>query len=361
MNQAIRVKYLTNQISTNKNRAMKHLFCFIAAVTFLSCSQKETTTTNEAENTARTFGSIDRLDAAFDALVKEDASIEIVAEGFEWSEGPLWIEEQKMLLFSDVPTNIVYKWTEENGKETYLTPSGRTGSLPYGNEPGSNGLTLNPEGKLVLCQHGDRRVALMDAPLAAPAAKFVSVADNFEGKKFNSPNDAVFNSKGELFLTDPPYGLPEKENDKTREIPFHGVYKVSGGISKLITDSISRPNGIALFPGEKRLLVANSDPAKPIWYSFDISEDGSASNASIFYDATEAAKTEKGLPDGLKIDKNGNVFASGPGGIWIFNQGGKLLGRIKIPELVSNCAFTADEKTLFVTADMYLVRVKLRD
>ena len=131
---------------------MKNLICFVASLTFLSCAQKETTTKVESENTIRTFGSIDRLDPAFDALVKTDAAIEIVAEGFEWSEGPLWIEEQKMLLFSDVPTNIVYKWTEENGKETYLTPSGRTGSLPYGNEPGSNGLTLNPEGKLVLCQ-----------------------------------------------------------------------------------------------------------------------------------------------------------------------------------------------------------------
>jgi gluconolactonase len=340
---------------------MKHLTYIFVAMTFLSCNPKEKAADNNADTTARTFGTVEGMDPAFDALVKSDAKIEIIAEGFEWSEGPLWIEEKKMLLFSDVPTNIVYKWTEENGKQTYLTPSGRTGSLPYGNEPGSNGLTLNPEGKLVLCQHGDRRVALMDAPLTAPAAKFISVADNFDGKKFNSPNDAVFNSKGDLFLTDPPYGLPEKEKDPTREISFHGVYKVTGGVPKLITDSITRPNGIALFPGDKRLLVANSDPAKPIWYSFDIADDGTASNAAIFYDATEAAKTEKGLPDGLKIDKNGNVFASGPGGIWIFDQNGKLLGRIKIPELVSNCAFSSDEKTLFVTADMYLVRVKLRD
>jgi gluconolactonase len=348
-------------ISKNKTSPMKHLIYFIAAMTFLSCNQKEKATNNDSSTTAKTFGSIERLDPAFDALVNNDAQVEIIAEGFEWSEGPLWIEDQNMLLFSDVPTNIVYKWTEENGKETYLTPSGRTGSLPYGNEPGSNGLTLNPDGKLVLCQHGDRRVALMDAPLTAPAAKFVSIADNFDGKKFNSPNDAVFNSKGELFLTDPPYGLPEKEKDPTREIPFHGVYKVTGGVSELITDSITRPNGIALFPGEKRLLVANSDPAKPIWYSFDIANDGTASNAAIFFDATEAAKTEKGLPDGLKIDKKGNAFATGPGGVWIFDQSGKILGKIKIPELTSNCAFSEDEKTLFVTADMYLVRVKLRD
>jgi gluconolactonase len=139
------------------------------------------------------------------------------------------------------------------------------------------------------------------------------------------------------------------------------VFKARGGVAKLIVDTVSRPNGIALFPGEKRLLIANSDPEKPVWYSFDLSEDGTASNAAIFYDASEAAKTEKGLPDGLKIDKQGNVYATGPGGVWVFNQEGKLLGRIKIPELTSNCALSPDEKTLFITADMYLVRVKLRD
>lgn len=339
---------------------MKNLIYCALAFALFSCGQKEKAT-EEVSDTTNAIGTIERLDPAFDALVKQNARIEILADGFEWSEGPLWIEEQEMLLFSDVPANTVYKWTEEKGKETYLTPSGRTGSLPYGDEPGSNGLTLDPEGKLVLCQHGDRRVALMDAPLTAPAAKFISIADNFGGKKLNSPNDAVFNSKGELFLTDPPYGLPKKAEDPTREISFHGVYKVTDGVPKLITDTITRPNGIALFPGEKRLLVANSDPEKPIWYSFDIADDGTASNAAIFYDASENAKTEKGLPDGLKIDKQGNVFATGPGGVWIFNQDGKVLGRIKIRELTSNCAFSPDEKTLFVTADMYLVRVKLRD
>jgi gluconolactonase len=339
---------------------MKHLNYFIVALTLFCCSPKSKTI-EESADTTRTIGAIERLDPEFDALVETETKPEILAEGFEWSEGPLWIEEQKMLLFSDVPTNIVYKWTEENGKETYLTPSGRTGSLPYGNEPGSNGLTLTNDGKLVLCQHGDRRVALMDAPLTAPAAKFTSIVDNFQGKKLNSPNDAILDSKGDIFFTDPPYGLPQKEKDPTREIPFHGVFKATGGVAKLIVDTVSRPNGIALFPGEKRLLVANSDPEKPVWYSFDISEDGSASNAAIFYDASEAAKTEKGLPDGLKIDKQGNVYATGPGGVWVFNQDGKVLGRIKIPELTSNCALSPDEKTLFVTADMYLVRVKLRD
>src|SRR5688572_20680908 len=194
----------------------------------------------------------------------------------------------------------------------------------------------------------------------SPAPKFTSLLDNYEGKKLNSPNDAVFSTKGDLFVTDPPYGLPNKAEDATKETPFQGVYKLSGTSTKLLVDSITRPNGIALFPGEARLIVANSDPDKAMWYTFDLNENG-ASNAKVFYDATADAKNEKGLPDGLKIDKAGNVFATGPGGVWIFNQEGKVLGKIKIPEATSNCAFSPDEKTLYVTADMYVLRIPLRN
>ncbi|HEX6222787.1 MAG TPA: SMP-30/gluconolactonase/LRE family protein [Chryseolinea sp.] len=335
---------------------MKHpLICLLLILSF-SCAKKQ-----DRPAEPPSIGSIERIEPAFDALVKADAQVEIIASGFEWSEGPLWLEDQKALLFSDVPTNIVYKWTEEKGKETYLTPSGRTGPMPYGDEPGSNGLLLNNEGKLVLCQHGDRRVAVMDAPLTQPEPKFISLVDNYEGKKLNSPNDAVFNSKGELFVTDPPYGLPKKADDPTKETPFHGVYWAKDGVLKIITDTITRPNGIALFPGEKTLLVANSDPEKAKWYAFDLLENGSVSNARIFYDASDIAKSEKGLPDGLKIDKQGNVFATGPGGVWVFNSEGKVLGKIKISELTSNCALSPDEKTLFVTADQHVVRIKLRE
>lgn len=338
---------------------MKYLIvCMLLFVSF-ACSKKEK---GKEVKEIKTLGSVERIDPALDAIVKADAQVEIIAEGFEWSEGPLWIDDQKALLFSDVPTNTVYKWTEEKGKETYLTPSGRTGSMPYSGEPGSNGLTLNSEGKLVLCQHGDRRVAIMDAPLNSPEPKFISLADNFEGKKLNSPNDAVFNSKGDLFLTDPPYGLPKQAEDSTKETPFHGVYfKASNGAVTLLTDSLTRPNGIALFPGEKKLLVANSDPEKAMWYAFDLSENNSVASGRIFFDATQNAKTDQGLPDGLKIDKQGNVFATGPGGVWIFNSEGKVLGKIKITEKTSNCALSPDEKTLYVTADAYVVRVRLRD
>jgi len=317
---------------------------------FISCSKKE----------ERTLGSIERIDPSLDAIVDDNAKVEIIAEGFEWSEGPLWLKDQNMLIFSDVPKNIVYKWTEGKAAETYLTPSGYTGeNSPYSGEEGSNGLFLSNDGKLVLCQHGDRKVSLMDAPLDAPAAKFLPLADNFEGKKLNSPNDGTFNSKGDLFFTDPPYGLPKQAEDSTKEIPFQGVYRVSNHQIVLLTDSVTRPNGIALFPGEKTLIVANSDPAKAVWYTFDLAENDSITNGRVFYDAT-ANTSEKGLPDGLKIDKQGNVFATGPGGVWIFNKEGKVLGKIKIPEATSNCALSPDEKTLYVTADMYVVRIKLR-
>ncbi len=328
----------------------KALIVVILFILFNACSKKD----------EKTLGSIERIDPALDAIVNKEAKVEIIAEGFEWSEGPLWLKDQNMLIFSDVPKNIVYKWTEGKAAEAYLTPSGYTGdNSPYSEEEGSNGLFLNNDGKLVLCQHGDRKVSLMDAPLDAPSAKFLPLADNYQGKKLNSPNDGTFNSKGDLFFTDPPYGLPKKAEDSTKEIPFQGVYRVSNSQIILLTDSVTRPNGIALFPGEKTLIVANSDPDKAVWYTFDLTENDSISSGRVFYDATQNTN-EKGLPDGLKIDKQGNVFATGPGGVWIFSKEGKLLGKIKIPEATSNCAFSPDEKTLYVTADMYVVRVKLR-
>jgi gluconolactonase len=328
----------------------KAIAVVLLSILFTTCAKKE----------EKTLGNIERIDPALDAIVNSDAKVEIIAEGFEWSEGPLWLSDQNILIFSDVPKNIVYKWSEGKAAEIYLTPSGYTGdNSPYSGEEGSNGLFLSNDRKLVLCQHGDRKVAVMDAPLDAPAAKFLPLADNYQGKKLNSPNDGTFNSKGDLFFTDPPYGLPKQAEDSTKEIPFQGVYRVSNSQIVLLTDSVTRPNGIALFPGEKTLIVANSDPAKAVWYAFDLDENDSIASGRVFYDATQNTN-EKGLPDGLKIDKAGNVFATGPGGVWIFSKEGKLLGKIKIPEATSNCALSPDEKTLYITADMYVVRVKLR-
>jgi len=311
----------------------------------------------------KTIGSIERLDPALDNIISPNAKIEIIADGFDWSEGPLWVEKYGMLLFSDIPPNTIYKWTEEKGKEVYLTPSGYTDTIKRDGEIGSNGLILDKDGNLVMCQHGDRRMARMDAALDKPAPKFITLADRYNGKRLSSPNDAVYNSAGELFFTDPPYGLETQDDkDPKKEIPFNGVYKVkANGQVILLVDSITRPNGLAFLPGEKKLIIANSDPAKPYWYIYEVNGD-SLINGKIFYSAAEeASKGVKGSPDGFKIDRNGNVFATGPGGVYIFNKEGKKLGLIKFDESTSNCAFSADEKTLYVTNDMNLARIKLRD
>jgi gluconolactonase len=330
---------------------MKNSLLYLTLIIMAACQPKETK-----------ICSIERLDPALDAIVSKDAQPEIIAEGYKWSEGPVWIAETKTLIFSDVPTNIIYQWTEEKGASVYLTPSGYTGAVPREGEMGSNGLTLNPDGKLVLCQHGDRRVSIMDAPLSDPKPTFTAIADNFQGKKFSSPNDVVVRSNGDVFFTDPPYGLlTQSDDDPAKELPFNGVYKVSGGKTTLLVDSLTRPNGIAFFPGEKTFIVANSDSKKATWYAFDLAENDSVVNARIFYDATTEAKTEKGLPDGLRIDRQGNIFASGPGGVWIFNAAGKVLGKIKLTEPASNCALSEDEKTLYITNNMYVLRVKLRE
>lgn len=327
---------------------------FLVALLFIACSctaQKNYTAT----------GSVERYDSSINDILSRGARAEIIADGFEWTEGPLWIEKNKMLLFSDIPRNAIYKWTEAKGVEPYLTPSGYTDSLKRGGETGSNGLLLDNKGNLVLCQHGDRRMARMTAPVNNPSPKFTSVAAGFGGKKFNSPNDAVYNSKGELFFTDPPYGLEKNMGDPLKEINFQGVYKVStSGEVVLITDSITRPNGIAFFPGEKTFLVGNSDPQKPNWYAFDIDANNVVRNGRVFYSAAGSDRSWKGGVDGLKIDKKGNIFATGPGGIWIFNKSGKLLGKLRLDEAASNTALSPDEKTLYITNDMRIVRFKMR-
>ena len=313
------------------------------------------------EPSFKTIGSIQQLDPSLAQITDTTAPVEIIAEGFNWTEGPLWVESEKMLLFSDIPPNKIFKWTETKGTELYLTPSGYTGATPRTGEPGSNGLLLNKEGKLVMCQHGDRRMAMMDAPLNAPKALFVSLADNYKGKKFNSPNDAVFSSNGDLFFTDPAYGLEKTMDDPAKEIPFQGVYKANEkGEVTLLTANITRPNGIAFTNNEKTLIVANSDPQKPVWYMFDIDAGDSLHNERLLFDATEISKKEQGLPDGLKVDRHGNIFATGPGGVWIFNASGKLAGKISVPRPCSNVALADDDKTLYITANMYVLRVKMR-
>jgi gluconolactonase len=266
-----------------------------------------------------------------------------------------------MLLFTDVPENVVYAWTDTGGVREYLSPSGFTGTTTTSKEPGANGLALSPSSQLILCQHGDRRVARMEAPLHDPKPVFVSVADLWDGKRFHSQNDLVFNSRNQLFFTDPPYGLGQHADDPGREIDFMGVYRrdPDGSVHAIIRD-LTRPNGIALSPDEKTLYVANSDPDRAIWMAYALDEHGNADAGRVFYDATSLVSSHKGLPDGLKVNRNGIIFATGPGGVWIFDPSGTPLGRIDTGEATANCAFNADQSELFMCADAYLMRVKLR-
>ncbi len=264
-----------------------------------------------------------------------------------------------MLLFSDVPQNIIYKWTTEKGVEKYLTPSGLTSNIKPGNI-GGNGLVLNPVGNLVICQHGDRRIAVMVSTLDDPKPTYETLAEEYEGNRFSSPNDAAYDANGNLYFTDPPYGLPDEDQDSNKQIPFNGVYKLSPeGIVTLLIDSLTRPNGIALSPDQRALYVANSDADKARIYQYELS-DSSVTSGKILYDATALTKTEKGLPDGLKVDANGNVFATGPGGIFIFNPSGKIIGKIKISEATANCALSNNDKTLFTTSHMYLIKIDFK-
>ncbi|HTD99842.1 MAG TPA: SMP-30/gluconolactonase/LRE family protein [Mucilaginibacter sp.] len=304
---------------------------------------------------------LEKIEPQFSAIVSKTAKATVLADGFLWSEGPLWIERHKMFLFSDVKKNVIYKWTKEKGKEVYLKPSGYTGTMPRGGELGSNGLGLNMKGQLVICQDGDRVVSVMDAPLDKPKAKFIKIASGYKGKKFDSPNDLAFLSSGDIYFTDPPYGLEKNVDDPLKEARYQGVYKISkDGKITLLTDTLTRPNGIAFFPEGKTVLISNSDPKKPYWYAYDLDKNGLFMHGRVFYSAMAASKKAAGMPDGLKIDKNGNVFATGPGGIWVFNRSAKLLGKILINDLASNCSLSEDERSLYVTNNHRILRVDLR-
>jgi gluconolactonase len=324
---------------------------------FCSCStpQKEKVQSSKFA----TIGSVERLDPMLDSFFGEDVEIEVLASGFEWTEGPLWLKGEDALIFSDVPTNKIWKWTEKDSISLYLEPSGYLGDRTGKKEPGSNGLTLNDAGDLILSQHGERQIGKMLAPIDAPKSEFQPLATNFDGKRFNSPNDLVFNSKGQLFFTDPPYGLDPWDE---KELEIHGVYRLDAeGKVTLLLDTLSRPNGVALSPDEKTLYVAQSDPEKARYYEFSLNEDGDVVSGSVLLDVTSLqSSSKKGLPDGLKVHSSGVLFASGPGGILVISPEGKHLGTILTENGTANCAFDAGEKYLYMTADAYLMRIKLK-
>jgi gluconolactonase len=321
----------------------------------MACSKTQTTMPTKQD------ASIHILDSAALEFLDADAKLEIISTGHSWSEGPLWLEKQQSLLFTDIPNNAIYQ-VKDGQSSIYLQPSGYTGSAQRGGEVGANGLTLDPQGRLVMCQHGDRRLATMDAPLDNPSSKFVTLADNFQGKKLNSPNDVVFDKLGNMYFTDPPYGLEFNMNDPAKELDFQGIYCLKTDGELVLVDSISRPNGITFSPDQKKLLVANSDPELAVWYEYDLIAPGKVENRRIFFDASEFVGKDgyKGLPDGMKMNSSRILFATGPGGVWVFDQNGKALARIQTGEATSNCALSTDEKTLFMTADSYVLKMALR-
>ena len=304
----------------------------------------------------KTIGGVERLDDEINLLIGPDATIEILADGFSWSEGPVWVPQLNAVLFTDVPENKLYRWDEKNGLSIYLDPSGYTGYAPNEKKAGGNGLILDPDGNLFIAQHGDRRIAKVMAPLDKPGA-FTTVVDRFEGKRFHSPNDLILHSNGDLYFTDPPYGL-KGDKDPLRELKTNGVYRLNkeGEIS-LIYNQLNRPNGLAFSPDEKTLYVANSDAKRNLWLAFDL-VNGKLLNERVFFDATSIDLP--GLADGMKVNKKGYVFATGPGGVLIFNPQGKHLGTILTEERTANCAFNEDESVLYMTSHRYLTRIQLK-
>lgn len=325
--------------------------------------EEQSISENDADTTRyKTIGSIERIDSAVNQLVNSEAKLEILAEGFQWSEGPLWIEDGKYLLFTDVPADKIYKWSEKKGLEVYLEPSGFTGDSTKSQERGANGLTLDAQGKLVMCQHGNRQVASMKSVLDKPSSEFESLAASYEGKQLNSPNDLIYDKQGNLYFTDPPYGLAKKDDEYLeKELPYQGIFLLDkAGTLHLLNKEQTKPNGIALSPDEKTLYVANSDPKKALLMAYPVQENGKLGEGKVFYDFTEWVEKEKGLPDGLKIDQQGNLYATAPGGVWILSPEAKLLGKIKTEQATANCAFNADKSVLYITAHSYLMRLRLR-
>ncbi len=297
-----------------------------------------------------------RLDSRFDKLVPSNLKIEKIAGGHKWVEGPVWNRKEAYLLFSDIPNNSIYKWQEDRGESLFLKPSGYTGKAPFGGlEPGSNGLAFDPAGRLVLAEHGDRRIARLER-----SGRKTTLVDRYEGKRINSPNDLVFKSNGDLYFTDPPFGLPKSFDDPHKELPFQGVYKFSkDGKLTLLTKNIKAPNGIAFSPGEKKLYVSNADGSNAIWLVYEVKPDGTIANGKTLFNATAWTKNKPGVPDGMKIDKDGNLFAAGPGGIHVIAPDGTHLGSIETGAPTGNLAWGEDGSTLFITSSRSVYRLKL--
>ncbi len=326
---------------------MRFLLHLLFAGVFLGCAKSEA---------ADVLPKIERLDPRLDALVPPGAKLEKIADGFGWAEGPAWNAATGELFFSDVETNHMHAWSAKNGTRIVLENSGYERAAPFtGREPGSNGITFDAEGRTVFCQHGERRISRLE-----PDGTRTVLVDRYEGKCLNSPNDLVYSRAGDLYFTDPPFGLPGTYDDPAKELPFSGVFRLSAtGELTLLTRDLEGPNGIGLSPDERTLYVANNSPTRPLWMAYDLCADGTIGSGRVLFDAKPFTTTRKGFPDGLKVAKSGHLFASGPEGIYVLTPTGEHLGTLFFGQLTANCAFGAEGRTLYVTADSELYRVDL--
>lgn len=294
-----------------------------------------------------------RVDPALDAIVPPDAKIEMVADGFQFTEGPIWVPDG-YLLFSDPNANVIYRWSHDGQVSVYRTKSGYTGFDvgEYG-QPGSNGLTLDREGRLTIAEHGNRRITRLERN-----GVLTVLADRFDGKRLNSPNDLVYRSDGTLYFSDPPFGLPRFDDDPRKELPFNGVFMLKDGELRLLTTELKGPNGLAFSPDERFLYVGNWDTERKVVMRYEVRRDGALGAGSVFYDMTRAPGEE--AIDGVKVDERGNVYVSGPGGLWIISPAGVHLGTLRGPQLAANFAWgDADGKTLYMTARSGVYRIRL--
>ncbi len=321
-------------------------FCGVSGCT----SEPEEPVIDSTPELETSAGSILRVDPALDAIVPVDARIEKLHAGFAFTEGPVWVQQPSPhLLFSDVRGNAIYKWTPDGELTDFMNPvfDGEGPSV------GSNGLTLDPDGRLILMEHGNRQVTRIESD-----GTHTVLVDRYEGKRLNSPNDGIYSADGWLYFTDPPYGLPQQDEDPAKELDFSGIYRLSpAGNLELLNREQTRPNGIAFSPDGSTLYVANSDAEHKVWMAYNVMDDGSLDSGRIFFDVT--AETDPGSPDGLKVDQEGHVFATGPGGVWVLDPTGKHLGTIQPNEVPANVAWGNDGRTLYMTARTGLYRVAL--
>lgn len=302
-------------------------------------------------------GGIERLSPALDRLVTADAAIEQLATGFGWAEGPLWISEGRYLLFSDVPRNRIHRWSEADGVSVFLEPSGYDGPNPEGfREPGSNGLIREPSGTVLMGDHGNRAISRLDLA----TRRKTLVATRYRGARFSSPNDLVRAANGSIYFTDPPFGLLGIDQSPLKEQPVNGVYRADpDGNVVLIDGALHLPNGVALSPDGRILYASNSEPNRAVLIAYDLDSRGNVAGRRVFADMSAQSRPENpGLPDGIAVDRAGNLFATGPGGVLVFSPGGEWLGRIRTGAPVANCKFGEDGRTLFLTSGGMLARVR---